>query len=689
MPAPTSPPSTDTQQTPGFDFNLLQGPALPASERVRTTWLWLLGLPLLLVAATVALVLYLQTFEAEENDRRRLADAQWLQQSMRFHFQRLENDLAAMAHQHLEGGARTKQTNATGLLWRAPDVILAEGWLAKDARPNAAAWPQSLTRWASDMVQPRNALSLDTLQRMTVGLRRATYAGPMFGSNGARTDVVWLAAPVFERGAFAGDYMVAISIEAAVANVVPSWFMNNHRLRLIKPGDEATSAAELSEPRFWARLDLPGVDLAIDVQTLTPQVSSVPRLFLLVALVFLAGMFAALVALRRDFSKRQRIEAQLQAQVALRKAMENAVTVGLRAWDLEGRILYVNHAFCQLVGFDAHELLGRSAPLPYWPTAQTDELNTVHRDLIAQGTQDAGVEVQFQHKSGRLVDVLIHEAPLLDTHNTQLGWMSSVIDISERKRNQAMAAKQQERLEASGRLVAMGEVASTLAHELNQPLGALSGFANGLLNRLRGGRIAIEDIAPVVERMDALSDKAGRIIQRVNAFARRLEMSRQRVELGQFVRETVANARLGPNVKLHIKSQGHTMWVEADPLLLEHAISNVVRNASDWAQRGAFAPRISIAFVLARDAEAPRVGIVIGDNGPGVPEQEIGDIFNAFHTNKPEGMGMGLAICRSVMEAHHGSVDVATDPTLGGAQFTMWLPLLSATSAHASAAAQP
>ena len=125
---------------------MLQGPALPASERVRTTWLWLLGLPLLLVAATVALVLYLQTFEAEENDRRRLADAQWLQQSMRFHFQRLENDLAAMAHQHLEGGARTKQTNATGLLWRAPDVILAEGWLAKDARPNAAAWPQSLTR---------------------------------------------------------------------------------------------------------------------------------------------------------------------------------------------------------------------------------------------------------------------------------------------------------------------------------------------------------------------------------------------------------------------------------------------------------------------------------------------------------------------------------------------------------------
>lgn len=676
---PTNNPS-QANPTPGFDFDLLQRPVAGSNERARKTWVWLLGLPVLLVAATAALVLYLQTFEAEESERRRLADAQWLEESVRFHFRRLESDLVALAHQHIASSPDVTQADATGLLWRSPGVVLAQGWLANDNRPIPTAWPQGLQRWQQDIQQANNAVALDTLQRITVGLRRPSYAGPMLDSTGAPTNIVWLAVPIFERGLFAGDYMVALSIDKAIATVVPNWFMSNHSLRLLQPGLNQHSTATASPPRFWAQLNLPGVDMAVDVQPLTPQVSDAPRLFLVVALVFLAGMFAALVALRRDFVKRQRIEAQLQAQVALRQAMENAVTVGLRAWDLNGRILYVNQAFCQLVGFSATELLGHSAPLPYWPTAQADEINTVHRDIIAKGTQDHGVEVQFQHKSGRLIDVLIHEAALFDTHNQQMGWMSSVIDVSERKLNQAKAAKQQQRLEASGRLVAMGEVASTLAHELNQPLGALSGFANGLLNRLKSSRISIEEIAPVVERMDALSNKAGRIIQRVNAFARRMDMSRQHLELSQFLRDTMVGIRADSPVRISLQFDGNMAWVQADPLLLEHAVNNVTRNAIDWAQRGEFSPLVRVQLLV--DRQHKRVGIVVGDNGPGVPDAEISDIFNAFHTNKADGMGMGLAICRSVMEAHHGHIDVTTDPTLGGAQFTLWLPIEDAPPNH-------
>jgi two-component system, LuxR family, sensor histidine kinase DctS len=671
--APTQ--STPAMAAPGFDFDLLQGPILVASERTRTTWIWLLGLPVLLVAGTVALVLYLQTFEAEEADRRRMADAQWLEQSTRFHFRRLETDLSVLAHQYLANADNSTQPDSTGLLWRSPGVILAQGWLSSDQRASPNSWPQNLARWHVDARNADNARALETLHRITLGLRRASYAGPMLDDKGAASDVVWLAVPVFERGVFAGDYMAALSINAAINSLVPNWFMTNHSIRPLLPSGTPLNNPPASQPHFWAQLNLPGVEMALDVRSLEPQIANVPRLFLLVALVFLAGMFASLVALRRDLIKRHRIEAQLRAQVALRKAMENAVTIGLRAWDLNGRILYVNQAFCQLVGFSATELIGRSAPLPYWPAEQTDELNTVHRDVIAQGTQDAGVEVQFQHRSGRLVDVLIHEAPLFDTHNSQLGWMSSVIDISERKHNQAMAAKQQERLEASGRLVAMGEVASTLAHELNQPLGALSGFANGLLNRIRNGRISIDEIAPVVERMDALSDKAGRIIQRVNAFARRLEMSRQRLDLNQFLQDTLASARAGSDIKVSMQLGTPRVWVEADPLLLEQAVSNVARNAMDWAQRGEFSPQIRVQLHIDTQNETPHVGIVIGDNGPGVPDSELATIFNAFHTNKPEGMGMGLAICRSVIEAHHGHIAVARDPTLGGAQFTLWLPL--------------
>ncbi len=133
-----------------------------------------------------------------------------------------------------------------------------------------------------------------------------------------------------------------------------------------------------------------------------------------------------------------------------------------------------------------------SAPLPYWPADQADELDLVHRDIIAQGTRDEGVEVQFQHRDGHLVDVLIHEAPL----TTAAGRADRLDEFGARhQRAQARPAPgracSKKRLEASGRLVAVGEVASTLAHELNQPLGALSSFANGLLNRLRERSIAL------------------------------------------------------------------------------------------------------------------------------------------------------------------------------------------------------
>jgi two-component system, LuxR family, sensor histidine kinase DctS len=378
----------------------------------------------------------------------------------------------------------------------------------------------------------------------------------------------------------------------------------------------------------------------------------------------------ALYALRRDFAKRQRIESQLKTQVALRMAMENAVTIGLRAWDRQGRILYVNRAFCQMVGFEPHELIGRKSPMPYWPKDRAAELDLLHRDVTTQGTDQAGVEVQFQHKQGELVDVLVHEAPLTAANGERLGWMSSVLDISERKRAERMAARQQEKLEASGRLVAMGEVASTLAHELNQPLGALSGFANGLLNRLRQGRLSDEELMGVVERMQQLSAKAGRIIQRVNAFARRREMTSQRMDLNAFVRRVVEPLQRQRPGLIRLRLAGRPVWIEADALLLEHALLNLVNNAEHWAQQGERAPRVQVAL---EDGDTHCL-MVVSDSGPGVAPDQRDQVFNAFFSGKDDGMGMGLAICRSVIEAHHGAIDVVPSKELGGACFTVKIP---------------
>ena len=121
------------------------------------------------------------------------------------------------------------------------------------------------------------------------------------------------------------------------------------------------------------------------------------------------------------------------------------------------------------------------------------------------------------------------------------------------------------------------------------------------------------------------------------------------------------------------------VWIDADELLLEHLVSNLVGNAQYWATQSAPAgprdqgPKVEIE--LRQDTALGEVILSVGDTGPGVSEDALASIFNAFVSRKEGGMGMGLAICRSIVEAHHGRIEVSRDPVLGGARFTVVLPL--------------
>jgi two-component system sensor histidine kinase DctS len=665
------PQTTVTTTDHMLDFALLQQPAARHSGRNRRALWWLLGLLALLLGSVVTLLLYLNNFETEEAARRRAADAQWLEQSVQFHFRRLEDDLLVLARQAMLTSSATTPSLVqgdlkAGLLWREAGVVLSSGWIAAGQLSDQQVGPK---RWQLDwQAHPDNAQALSLMQTTSQGLRRAAYAGLMLRPDAKTSDVIWLAVPFFDRGQFAGNFLAAVSVERALSALVPGWFMQDHSVQLLT--DDVTPQPDST---YRVGLNLPGTDLFVQVALTQAQPTTVPRIFFLVALLFLSGMLFSLYALRRDFAKRQQVQALLQAQVALRTAMENSVTMGLRAWDLTGRILYVNEAFCRMVGYTAAELVGRSTPFPYWPAEQIETLERVHEGLMAQGTSGEGVEVQFQHRNGQLVDVLIHEAPLNTAAGEQIGWMSSVLDISERKRAQRMAAQQQEKLEASGRLVAVGEVASTLAHELNQPLGALSSFAIGLLNRLNGGNITLPELLPVVERMARLAERAGGIIKRVNAFARKRELSRQQLDLVTFFQRVLVlfddEQRTTPAWAL----PEHPIWIEADELLLEHLVNNLVGNAQDWAPFGGQSAQVWVS--LMQDTVQGMAVLTVADTGPGVTDDAQTTIFNAFVSRKEGGMGMGLAICRSIVEAHHGRIEVSRDPVLGGARFTVLLPL--------------
>ena len=650
-----------TMPKPPLDFATLdlnpQGTLAPT----RRTIAGLVALLVLVAASALLMVVYLRGEEAKEADRRRVADSEWLDQTLRFHFRRLERDLGALA----QGSSQAPVSLRASPWWSEPGLVAFHGWLPAADQTAPERWPPELRAAAA---QADNAAALAVMLDTTRGLQRPAYGGPLPAPDGSGGEWVWLAVPHIEQGQFRGDYLAAVPVQRAIAAFVPDWFAQEHDI------GPATGAAGLeTDGRFLVPIHLPGATWRLQVRWLGNPVPLAPRLFFGVALVCLAGMLVALYALWRDTRRRQRAEARLQTQLALRTALEHSTSVGLRVLNTAGQLRYANPAFARLVGWSPEELLAQADAPPYWPSDAGPELDPLRPLLQDPDAHPGGLEQALLHRDGHRLDVLTQAAPLKLADGQVAGWVVSTLDITERRRVERLAARQQEMLEASGRLVAVGEVASTLAHELNQPLGALASFANGLLNRLRAQNIALDDIVPVVERMDRLADKAGRVIQRVNAFARRQEMSRQPLALAPFVARVAQGVPLPDGVRLLLDlPAGDGPTVPADALLLENAVHNLVLNAGEWAQQGGpESPTVEVSLV-AGDGMA---GVRVADTGPGVAPDIQAHLFDAFASRKPGGMGMGLAICRSIAEAHHGRIEVERSPRWRGAQFTLWLPL--------------
>jgi two-component system, LuxR family, sensor histidine kinase DctS len=626
----------------------------------RRTQIWLGVLLVLVMVSTVMLALFLQTEENREKNRQRAEDTEWLEQSLSFHFHRLESDLATMAQAVRQQGQRDVELPRSGSLWRSTGVITAQGWVA----PTKAA--------QQFRVNPDTQGLFDVMLDTARALQRPWYAGPLQHAGSLSNHQLWLAVPVFEQGRFAGNYVAVVDLEKALDAALPAWFLQDHHVQL-QGTDNAAQGVETFDPlHYVVPVNLNGAELKLQVDVLTSRPQTAPRAFFGIALFGLIGMLLALYLFFRDTVKRVRAESQLKAQMAIRTAMERSVTLGLRAWDLEGKLLYVNQAFCRLVGWDATSLLTHDHAPPYWPVEQGNEFAGLQDVLADLETHAMGAERQLSTRDGHTLEVLMHYAPLNLVSGAAMGWICSTLDITERRHAERQALHQQERLEASARLIAVGEVASTLAHELNQPLGALSSFSNGLLNRIRGGNITLHEVLPVVERMEKLAEKAGRVIQRVNAFARRQEMSKQPVELVSFVARVVHAVNVPTNLEMVCELPTTPYTVQADALLLEHAIHNLVVNATEWAARNSAGQGVVTIHVVPGDNV---VGIAVEDSGPGVPPDKRSTIFNAFTSHKDGGMGMGLSICRSIVEAHNGRIEVGHSAALGGAQFTLWLPL--------------
>ncbi len=500
---------------------------------------------------------------------------------------------------------------------------------------------------------------------------------------------------------------------------------------------------------------------------------------------------------------------------------------GMRAMDVEGRVTYVNPAFCAMTGFTEGELIGRLPPYPYWPTDRLEENQRLLQQELQGRSPAGGIEVKAMRKNGSLFDARMYVSPLVDAKGHQTGWMTSMTNITEakrirdqlsasherfttvlegleaavsvqsvqhgellfanrsyrlwfgadarghtllasgtapptfapgedddidhlgglpteeltavganprevyapaldkwfdvrarylqwtdgrlaqmviatdvtaRRRAEEQAAAQAEKAQVSSRLITMGEMASSVAHELNQPLTAIANYCSGMVSRLHADSIDRHALIEALGKTARQAERAGQIIHRIRAFVKRSEPQRLPAHAHELVEDAVELASFDlrrRNVAIQHYVARRLPPLRCDPILIEQVIVNLLKNAAEAIDNAKLPPsrrRIELRVVPRHTAEEGGViEFSVTDSGPGLPDDVLARLYEAFFSTKAEGMGIGLSLCRSIVESHRGRIkgqNLYNGPLIVGCRFTFTLPVDVATR-HDDAALAP
>lgn len=491
-----------------------------------------------------------------------------------------------------------------------------------------------------------------------------------------------LSVPLVKPGGQPAGLLVArYSAAELLRQKVPWWLTRKYDIRLVDELDEVI-ASTTDGPRLarqaWYRMpagnSLPEAFIELSArQVIRPWWRSLP-VFLMAGFVLMMG--GASWMLRRQMRGVSRAEEAWRTEAAWRTAMEDSLAVGIRARDLDGRLVYVNKTMADMLGYQPEELIGVMPPMPYWPESERELAMKRHLRNMAGQSPREGYESRWQHRDGHILDVVVLEAPLVDAKGQHIGWMASILNVTERKRMEERERKQAETMAHHSRLTMLGEVASTLAHELNQPLSAIASYNAGVLNALGRQEGSDPALLAALQRMGEQASHAGRIVKRIREFLTRREPQREPCDLNQVVTSAVALlgrdiARHGITVGLELDPKLPT--VMADPILIEQVAVNLVRNACDELAHASQPRHIRIQTLPGAGGRFAKV--VVSDNGPGLGGRGIDELCTPFYSTKSDGMGMGLAICRSIIELHYGGLD-AEEAQGGGAALSFTVPCL-------------
>jgi len=376
-----------------------------------------------------------------------------------------------------------------------------------------------------------------------------------------------------------------------------------------------------------------------------------------------------LIHLVRDISERKRAD---ERQRLAASVFENT-SEGILITDVEGMIQFVNPAFTAITQYEAKEAIGQNPRI-----LSSGRHDRPFYEAMWGALQEFGHwqgEIWNRRKNGDVFPQWLTISAIKDNWGRTTNYVGVAWDISERKRAEEETKRHQEELVHVMRLSTMGEMASGMAHELNQPLAAVASYCETAHEMVEKQRIVPEKLGDILARALEQTHRAGDIIRRLREFVSKGTTQRELVDIDQLIRDVtelldweLSNSQ----VEIDFSHCGHDCRVNVDKVQIEQVLLNLVRNSLEAILNSDVKDgRVLLKTRLQSDG---MIEVTVSDNGPGVDESMVDTLFNPFQTSKGTGMGMGLSISRSIIEAHGGKLWVAKVPD-DGAVFGFNLPV--------------
>jgi PAS domain S-box-containing protein len=358
----------------------------------------------------------------------------------------------------------------------------------------------------------------------------------------------------------------------------------------------------------------------------------------------------------QDITDRKQAEDEILLLDTAVRTSHSAIAIA----DAGGRLTFVNDAFVRLWGLtDSSDALGASA-FEYLDSCENGvkALQQLHLNDSWFG------EMKLRRKDGKMTDALVSAYVVRDANRNLTHHMASFTDISQIKEKEKQAMELVEKSRRMENLAALGQFSATIAHEIRNPLGAISLNFDHFVKKINPP----ENLQPVVDSVQHGISRIQDIIHGILSFARPQKPVLKKVSIDTIVSQSlqsVSHLADKKNVQIRVAHKERGTQILTDPNQLIQVIINLLSNAIQAVSIGGL---VRITIRVGREVE-----IAIEDNGPGIPKDKFNVIFEPFYTTKPDGMGLGLSVVRNIIDHHGGRITVAS--SVGkGTKFTVFLP---------------